>query len=149
MRCLFPFLACAVLLAAPIPAEVTFDWVTVGDPGNACDTQSQGCFGSVAQFFAPTALAASSGGRNFPGTRFFGAGFRVASPVPASVVPSVSPPPPRSSASRGWQCGGDGRARRLSSRLTVRAHLTPPRGGRGPGLGPRGAGFKPVPSGAV
>jgi sulfatase modifying factor 1 len=29
-------------------AEVTFDWVTVGDPGNGCDTQSQGCFGAVA-----------------------------------------------------------------------------------------------------
>src|SRR5262245_14726499 len=23
------------------------DWVTVGDPGNSCDPQSQGCFGSV------------------------------------------------------------------------------------------------------
>jgi formylglycine-generating enzyme required for sulfatase activity len=23
------------------------DWVTVGDPGNACDPQSQGCFGAV------------------------------------------------------------------------------------------------------
>lgn len=29
-------------------AVVTIDWVTVGDPGNACDTQPQGCFGSVA-----------------------------------------------------------------------------------------------------
>ena len=27
---------------------VEFDWVTVGDPGNACDTQTDGCFGSVA-----------------------------------------------------------------------------------------------------
>jgi len=27
---------------------VDFDWVTVSDPGNACDTQSQGCFGAVA-----------------------------------------------------------------------------------------------------
>ncbi|MBW2422485.1 MAG: SUMF1/EgtB/PvdO family nonheme iron enzyme [Deltaproteobacteria bacterium] len=27
---------------------MVIDWVTVGDPGNACDTQSQGCFGSVA-----------------------------------------------------------------------------------------------------
>ncbi len=37
-------------LALPLAAsaEVTFDWVTVGDPGNACDTQpQQGCFGSV------------------------------------------------------------------------------------------------------
>lgn len=39
-----------VLLLAPMSASavVTFDWVTIGDPGNACDTQSQGCFGSVA-----------------------------------------------------------------------------------------------------
>jgi formylglycine-generating enzyme required for sulfatase activity len=27
---------------------VTIDWVTVGDPGNSCDTQPQGCFGAVA-----------------------------------------------------------------------------------------------------
>lgn len=26
---------------------VGIDWVTVGDPGNACDVQSQGCFGAV------------------------------------------------------------------------------------------------------
>jgi len=26
---------------------VTIDWVTVGDPENACDSQSQGCFGAV------------------------------------------------------------------------------------------------------
>jgi formylglycine-generating enzyme required for sulfatase activity len=29
-------------------SAVDVDWVTVGDPGNACDTQSQGCFGAVA-----------------------------------------------------------------------------------------------------
>jgi len=28
---------------------VTVDWVTVGDPGNACEVQTQGCFGAVAQ----------------------------------------------------------------------------------------------------
>ena len=28
-------------------SAVTIDWVTVGDPGNACDTQPQGCFGAV------------------------------------------------------------------------------------------------------
>ena len=28
-------------------APVTIDWTLVGDPGNACDTQSQGCFGAV------------------------------------------------------------------------------------------------------
>ena len=34
-------------LASSAPA-VTIDWVTVGVPGNGCDPQSQGCFGSVA-----------------------------------------------------------------------------------------------------
>ena len=43
-------LACAALLGAPASA-VTIDWVTVGDPGNACDTQPQGCFGSVASVY--------------------------------------------------------------------------------------------------
>lgn len=38
----------ALLFAAPVHAEVTFEWVTVGDPENACDTQFDGCFGSVA-----------------------------------------------------------------------------------------------------
>ena len=38
----------ALLFALPAHAEVTVDWVTVGDPGNACDTQSEGCFGAVA-----------------------------------------------------------------------------------------------------
>lgn len=27
---------------------VNIDWVTVGDPGNPCETQTQGCFGAVA-----------------------------------------------------------------------------------------------------
>ena len=35
-------------LPASASAVVTIDWVTVGDPGNGCDTQSQGCFGAVA-----------------------------------------------------------------------------------------------------
>jgi sulfatase modifying factor 1 len=39
----------ALLLAVPARAEVTLDWVTVGNPGNACDTQPQGCFGRVAK----------------------------------------------------------------------------------------------------
>ena len=43
-------LACTAWLAAPASA-VTIDWVTVGDPGNACDTQSQGCFGAVADTY--------------------------------------------------------------------------------------------------
>jgi formylglycine-generating enzyme len=33
---------------ASAASAVSFDWVTVGDPGNACDVQSQGCFGAVA-----------------------------------------------------------------------------------------------------
>jgi len=52
-----------VALGTPSPASaeavlsgidelpVTIDWVTVGDPGNACDTQSQGCFGAVAETY--------------------------------------------------------------------------------------------------
>jgi formylglycine-generating enzyme required for sulfatase activity len=38
---------CAFLLGAPASA-VTIDWVAVGDAGNTCETQSQGCFGAVA-----------------------------------------------------------------------------------------------------
>jgi formylglycine-generating enzyme required for sulfatase activity len=45
MRSLLVFTA--LLFAFPAQAEVTIDWVTVGDPGNACETQSQGCFGAV------------------------------------------------------------------------------------------------------
>jgi hypothetical protein len=38
-----------LLLALPARSEVTFEWVAVGDPGNACDDQGlDGCFGSVA-----------------------------------------------------------------------------------------------------
>ena len=40
-------LSCAVLLGTPASA-VTVDWVNVGGVGNACETQSQGCFGGVA-----------------------------------------------------------------------------------------------------
>ncbi len=32
-------------------SAVTIDWVTVGDPGNACDPQLEGCFGSVSQTY--------------------------------------------------------------------------------------------------
>jgi len=35
-------------LSSTAQAVVSIDWVTVGDPGNACDTQTSGCFGSVA-----------------------------------------------------------------------------------------------------
>jgi sulfatase modifying factor 1 len=46
--------AVAFLLWVSAPAAlagVEIDWVTVGDAGNACDTQSQGCFGSVANAY--------------------------------------------------------------------------------------------------
>jgi len=49
LRLLAVPLAAALLLTLPASAVITIDWVTVGDPGNACDTQSQGCFGSVAE----------------------------------------------------------------------------------------------------
>ena len=39
----------ALLLAGPAAALVEFDWALVGDPGNACDPQSAGCFGAVAE----------------------------------------------------------------------------------------------------
>jgi sulfatase modifying factor 1 len=32
-------------------AEVSIDWVTVGTPGNACDPQSEGCFGEVTDVY--------------------------------------------------------------------------------------------------
>jgi hypothetical protein len=38
----------ALLFVLPAHAEVTMDWLTIDDPGNACDTQSEGCFGAVA-----------------------------------------------------------------------------------------------------
>jgi formylglycine-generating enzyme len=37
----------SLCLAASAASAVTIDWTFVGNPGNACDTQSQGCFGSV------------------------------------------------------------------------------------------------------
>jgi formylglycine-generating enzyme required for sulfatase activity len=46
-------MVCAVIvlgaLAFTLPSSAaTFEWVTVGDPGNTCDPQPQGCFGAVA-----------------------------------------------------------------------------------------------------
>jgi hypothetical protein len=41
------FAVLVLLVAAPAASEVTIDWVTVGNPGNVCDPQPQGCFGSV------------------------------------------------------------------------------------------------------
>jgi formylglycine-generating enzyme required for sulfatase activity len=39
----------ALLLFVPAASAVNIDWVTVGGAGNACDTQTNGCFGAVAQ----------------------------------------------------------------------------------------------------
>jgi formylglycine-generating enzyme required for sulfatase activity len=46
VRKLLSVLAGLVLFSLPASA-VTVDWVTVGDAGNACDTQLVGCFGAV------------------------------------------------------------------------------------------------------
>lgn len=45
------FLLAVLFYAYPAHAEVTIDWVTVGDPGNGCETQSAGCFGGVADAY--------------------------------------------------------------------------------------------------
>jgi formylglycine-generating enzyme required for sulfatase activity len=37
-----------ILAVGGAAQAVDIDWVSVGDPGNACETQSQGCFGAVA-----------------------------------------------------------------------------------------------------
>ncbi len=37
-----------LMLAFPAQAVVNIDWVTVGDPGNACDSHPYGCPGAVA-----------------------------------------------------------------------------------------------------
>ena len=50
MRKLSLILGCAFLLGAPASA-VTIDWVSVGGAGNTCETQSQGCFGAVADVY--------------------------------------------------------------------------------------------------
>lgn len=41
----------ALTALADPAAAVAIDWVTVGDPGNACDTQTAGCFGSVSHVY--------------------------------------------------------------------------------------------------
>jgi hypothetical protein len=38
----------SLFLALPAQAVVKIDWVTVGDPGNVCEVQSDGCYGAVA-----------------------------------------------------------------------------------------------------
>jgi hypothetical protein len=49
----------AVFLGAPASA-VTVDWVTVSDPGNACDVQTGGCFGAVADVYRISKTAVSN-----------------------------------------------------------------------------------------
>jgi len=44
------FILTALLFALPVHA-LTIEWVTVGGPDNACETQSQGCFGAVADVY--------------------------------------------------------------------------------------------------
>ena len=42
----------AIALSMPLSAPaVTTTWVKVNGPGNACDPQAQGCFGSVADSY--------------------------------------------------------------------------------------------------
>ena len=48
MRSLLHPLPMLLLLLPPSAAAVAIDWVTIADPGNACDPRAQGCFGSVA-----------------------------------------------------------------------------------------------------
>jgi hypothetical protein len=45
MRTLLTTVALLVALPAAAPATVTIDWVTVGDPGNAADTEVMTCCG--------------------------------------------------------------------------------------------------------
>src|SRR5262245_2670597 len=39
--------ALLTLVIGSSASSVTMDWARIGNPGNACDLQSQGCFGSV------------------------------------------------------------------------------------------------------
>ena len=44
---LWATVALFAIFAPSAQAEITFEWVTVGHPGNVCDPQPQGCFGAV------------------------------------------------------------------------------------------------------
>jgi formylglycine-generating enzyme required for sulfatase activity len=48
---LLTLLLFGALLVPSAGAEVDFQWVAVGDPGNECDQQTQGCFGSVLSIY--------------------------------------------------------------------------------------------------
>src|SRR5262245_54611315 len=46
------WLAALSLLGLSLPASaITVQMVAVGNPGNTCDTQTQGCFGAVAYWY--------------------------------------------------------------------------------------------------
>ena len=51
----------ALFLAVPAHA-VTIDWVEVGDPGNDCDVQAQGCFGAVDYIYRISRYGCPAGG---------------------------------------------------------------------------------------
>jgi hypothetical protein len=60
VRYLLLVLVLVPVVAAPAGSEVTIDWVTVGDPGNDCDPQSEGCFGSVSYPYRISELAVTN-----------------------------------------------------------------------------------------
>jgi formylglycine-generating enzyme len=47
MRALIRLACLLSLLIASSASAVTIDWTPIGDPGNACDPQPEGCFGAV------------------------------------------------------------------------------------------------------
>src|SRR5262245_3653949 len=50
MRCRIGSIVLTLSFALSLPlaaSAVTIDWAPVGNPGNLCDVQSQGCFGTV------------------------------------------------------------------------------------------------------
>jgi sulfatase modifying factor 1 len=47
----FAFFSLAICYASVVQATVTFDWATVGNPGNEGEVQSQGTFGAVAHTY--------------------------------------------------------------------------------------------------
>ena len=49
--CLLSFCVALVQLGSAASA-VTMEWTAVGNPGNACDVQPQGCFGAVGYSYA-------------------------------------------------------------------------------------------------
>ena len=60
MRFLLCWIGLGALLTGSSAWALTTDWVTVGDPGNACDVQSQGCFGAVDSAYRISKYATTS-----------------------------------------------------------------------------------------